>query len=115
MGDERKGRQKAWYLLTMPLIISISASAAAIFSADEGCGRPPNMNDILRSEMVCATTWSYQWIQTGECQFLVILLLWLFRTAFMTMCAVRDFSENILVLSTSSSILIGLMDRMTLE
>ena len=32
----------------MPLIISISASAAAIFSADEGCGRPPNIKDILR-------------------------------------------------------------------
>ena len=49
--NERRGRRRkkeSWYLLTMPLIISISASAAAIFSADEGCGRLPNMNDILR-------------------------------------------------------------------
>ena len=39
-------RRIADYLLTIPDIISISASAAAIFSADDGCGRPPNMNDI---------------------------------------------------------------------
>lgn len=49
MGIEREGKgRRPTYLLTMPLIISISASAAAIFSADEGCGRPPNMKDILR-------------------------------------------------------------------
>jgi len=42
----------AWwevYRLTMPEIISSSDSAAAIFSAEEGCGRPPNMNDMMRS------------------------------------------------------------------
>jgi len=36
------------YRLTMPEIISSSDSAAAIFSAEEGCGRPPNMNDMVR-------------------------------------------------------------------
>ena len=36
----------------MPLIISISASAAASFSADDGWGRPPpNMNDIMRAAL----------------------------------------------------------------
>lgn len=114
MGDERKGRQKAWYLLTMPLIISISASAAAIFSADEGCGRPPNMNDMLRVRwyvLPLGRINGYKLVSAKSYP----QVFWLFRTAFMTMCAVRDFSENILVLSPSSSILIGLMDRMTLE
>ena len=48
MDIEREGQGRSTYLLTMPLIISISASAAASFSADEGCGRLPNMKDMLR-------------------------------------------------------------------
>lgn len=35
----------------MPLIISISASAAAIFSADEGWGRLPNMKDMMKAAL----------------------------------------------------------------
>ena len=35
------------YLLNMSDTISISVSAAAIFSADEGWGRPPKRKDIL--------------------------------------------------------------------
>ena len=34
------------YRLNMSEIISTSASAAAIFSADESCGLPPKRNDI---------------------------------------------------------------------
>ena len=46
----------------MPLIISISASAAAIFSADEGCGRPPpNINDILGAAKKGGSDYAKQW------------------------------------------------------
>lgn len=36
------------YLLNMSVTKSISCSAAAIFSAEDGCGRPnPNMEDMV--------------------------------------------------------------------
>lgn len=35
------------YRLNISETISISASAAAIFSADDGCGLPPNRKDML--------------------------------------------------------------------
>lgn len=44
--QERAGSGTYW--LNMPETISISASAAAIFSAEEGWGRPPpKRKDIL--------------------------------------------------------------------
>lgn len=39
-GEER-------YRLSMSETISTSSSAAAIFSADDSCGRPPNKNDMV--------------------------------------------------------------------
>ena len=42
-----KSRIGATDRLNISLTMSISTSAAAIFSADEGCGRPPNKNDIM--------------------------------------------------------------------
>lgn len=42
MGEGGKG-----YRLSMSETISTSSSAAAIFSADESCGRPPNRKDMV--------------------------------------------------------------------
>ena len=51
----------------MPLIISISASAAAIFSADDGCGRPPpNMNDILKAAWKIDSNYDEQWARSVQ-------------------------------------------------
>lgn len=40
MGEER-------YRLSMSETISTSSSAAAIFSADDSCGRPPKRKDMV--------------------------------------------------------------------
>ena len=50
--EEEKERKK--YLLNISVTRSISCSAAAIFSADEGCGRPrPNIDMIMVLLFVC--------------------------------------------------------------
>jgi hypothetical protein len=47
-------KNRGTHRLNISLTMSISTSAAAIFSADVGCGRPPNKNDIMnRVGWVC--------------------------------------------------------------
>lgn len=45
--EEEEDQIAITYLLNISETISTSVSAAAIFSADESCGRPPNKNDIF--------------------------------------------------------------------
>lgn len=56
---ERRGTRALPYLVNMSDTISISVSAAAIFSAEVGCGRPPpNRNDIVNEVCVlCVMPW----------------------------------------------------------
>lgn len=41
------GKREEGYRLSMSETISTSSSAAAIFSADDSCGRPPNRKDMI--------------------------------------------------------------------
>jgi hypothetical protein len=47
MLDVNEVRNGSTHRLNISLTMSISTSAAAIFSADVGCGLPPNKNDIM--------------------------------------------------------------------
>jgi hypothetical protein len=52
------------YRLNISETISTSVSAAAIFSAEDGCARPPpNMNDIL--DVRCGAYGRLVWVRLG--------------------------------------------------
>jgi hypothetical protein len=63
------------YLVNISVTRSISCSAAAIFSADEGCGRPSPNIDIIELFRVCLFKWSNGRASGGSGWRLVMMML----------------------------------------